>query len=187
MQPPEHRLPSVALYVGDTHECFYHCLTTARVGSVVVRFGSETDLTTGQAKRCWPASCPATSPARPAVAPRLRNWAGWSRSKPGPKRSPPTQGDRARSSHQMDLHGVGAVVIARVLADPVTSPASPITPFHVLDRHRTARCLHRGVESMTWQGRCAHEDRRSRAGPLPTTAATRRTPRTDATGAALRR
>ena len=53
----------------------------------------------------------------------------------------------ARGSHLMDLHGVGPVVAARILADVGdVSPVRRSQPVRVLDRHRTPGCVLRRAE-----------------------------------------
>ena len=84
-------------------------------------------------RRCSPPSDRATSPARPAAGSPPRSSPTWSRSRRRSRRPPPSS---RRSSWPaahtlMDLHGVGPVVAARVLAD-----VGDVTRF--ADRNRFA-------------------------------------------------
>ncbi len=80
---------------------------------------AKKDITPCRRKRCSPVSVPATSPGGPGATSPPRRSPSWSRSTPRSRRPP--RGLKtivlARDSRLMDLHGVGPVVAARILAD----------------------------------------------------------------------
>ena len=117
-------------------------LTRRRVQTVDRLQALLAELLPGQAKRtspparprrCSPRSGRVTSPGRPDGGSPPRSWRSWSRSRPRSRSPPPSSKPScsARGSHLMDLHGVGPVVAARVLAD-----VGDVTRF--ADRNRFA-------------------------------------------------